>query len=90
MSFLDRFKTEIGVDLGTANSLVYMGGEGIIINEPTTIAVNKKTNQIIAVGEDAKRMLGRTPVHIDVVRPLVNGVISDFAMAQEILKHFIK
>ena len=90
MSFLDRFKTDIGIDLGTANSLVHLKGEGIIINEPTTIAINKKTNQTLAVGDEAKRMLGRTPQHVDVIRPLVNGVISDFFMAQEILKNFLK
>lgn len=90
MSLLHSFKTDIGIDLGTANTLVYMKGEGIIINEPTIIAVNNKTGQTIAIGEEARRMLGRTPSHISVIRPLVNGVISDFLMTQEILKHYIK
>lgn len=90
MKFFNRFTADVGIDLGTANSLVYLKGEGIIINEPTVIALNKKTNQALAVGHDAKSMLGRTPQHIDVIRPLVNGVISDFAMAQEILKHFLR
>ncbi len=90
MKLFKGIKTDIGVDLGTANSLVYLKGEGIIFNEPTMIAVNNKTGQVLAIGNEAKRMMGRTPVHIDVVRPLVNGVISDFQMAQEILKYFIK
>ncbi len=83
-------KKDIGVDLGTANTLVYVKGEGIVVNEPTVIAVNSKSGQTVAIGEAAKRMMGRTPVHIDVIRPLVNGVISDFLMAQEILKHYIR
>ena len=89
MKLFNRFKTDVGVDLGTANSLVYLKGEGIIINEPTIIALNKKTNQALAVGHEAKRMLGRTPQHVEVIRPLVNGVISDFLMTQEVLKHFL-
>jgi len=80
----------IGVDLGTTNSLIYLDKRGIVINEPTVVAVNSKTNKILAVGEEAKKMLGRTPAHINVVRPLVNGVISDFEMSQEILRHFLK
>jgi len=90
MEFFKNWKTDIGIDLGTANTLVYLKGQGIIINEPTVIAINNKTNQVIAIGHDAKQMEGRTPQHIDVIRPLVNGVISDFAMAQEILRHYIK
>ena len=90
MSFIDRFKTDVGVDLGTANSLVYLKGEGIVFNEPTIIAVNNKTGQAVAIGNEAKKMMGRTPVHIDVIRPLINGVISDFLMTQEILKHFVR
>jgi rod shape-determining protein MreB len=90
MKLLDKFKTDIGIDLGTANSLVYLKGEGIVFNEPTLISVNNKTGQVLAIGNDAKKMEGRTPMHIDVIRPLINGVISDFLMAQEILRHFIK
>lgn len=89
MKLFDNLKTNIGIDLGTANSLVYVKGEGIILREPTVIAVNNKTGKTIAIGDEAQRMMGRTPSHIDVVRPLVNGVISDFAMTQEILKYFI-
>lgn len=84
------FAKNIGVDLGTANSLFYLSGRGIVINEPSIIAVNNKTNQILAIGEEAKKMIGRTPAHITVVRPLINGVISDFEMTQTMLSHFIK
>ncbi len=90
MRFFKGLKTDIGIDLGTANSLVYLKGEGVVFNEPTMIAINNKTGQVVAIGNEAKRMMGRTPTHIDVIRPLVNGVISDFLMAQEVLKHFIK
>ena len=84
------FKKDIGIDLGTANSLVYVGGRGIVIDEPSVVAVNNKTGQVLAIGEEAKKMIGRTPAHISVVRPLVNGVISDFEITQEILRHFLK
>ncbi len=87
---LDSFFKDVGIDLGTANSLVYLRNKGLIINEPSVAAINNKTNQILAVGEEAKRMLGRTPAHITVVRPLVNGVISNFEMAQEMLHHFLR
>ncbi len=87
---LGVFKKNLGIDLGTANSLIYVSGRGIVINEPSAVAVNSKTGKVIAVGDEAKKMLGRTPLNISVVRPLVNGVISDFEMAQEILKHFLK
>ncbi len=69
---------DIGIDLGTSNTLVYLKGHGIVINEPSVVAVNIKTNQILAVGTKAKEMLGRTPGHIKAVRPLSEGVISDF------------
>ncbi len=86
---LDTFFKDIGIDLGTANSLVYLKNKGIVVNEPSIAALNHKTNQILAVGEEAKKMLGRTPSHISVVRPLVGGVISDFDMAQELLRQFL-
>lgn len=81
--------TDIGIDLGTANTLVYVKGRGVVINEPTMVAVNHKTGQVVAVGAEAKGMLGRTPVHIEVVRPLVEGVISDFEVTEEMLTYFI-
>jgi len=86
----DYFVKDIGIDLGTANSLVYIKGRGIVINEPSLTAVNNKTNQILAIGEKAKKMVGRTPAHISIIRPLINGVISDFEITQEILRHFFK
>lgn len=89
-NFLDPFFKDVGIDLGTANSLIYLKGRGLVINEPSVAAVNNKTNQILAVGDDAKKMLGRTPSHITVVRPLVNGVISDFEMTQEMLRNFLR
>lgn len=89
MSFLS-IKKDIGIDLGTTNSLVYLKQRGIIINEPTLVAINNKSGQVLAIGEEAKKMLGRTPAHINVVKPLINGVVSDFEMTQEILRHFLK
>lgn len=89
-TLFDRFFKDVGIDLGTANSLVYLKHRGLVINEPSVAAVNLKTNQILAVGEEAKRMLGRTPSHIAVIRPLVNGVISDFEMTREMLQHFLR
>ncbi len=80
---------DIGIDLGTSNTLVYLKGHGIVINEPSVVAVNVKTNQILAVGMKAKEMLGRTPGHIKAVRPLVDGVISDFEVTEEMLAYFI-
>lgn len=81
---------DVGIDLGTANSLVYVRGRGLVINEPSVAAMNAKTNQILAVGEEAKKMMGRTPAHITVVRPLVSGVISDFEMTRELLRQFLR
>lgn len=90
MALTDRFFNDVGIDLGTANTVIYLKNKGIVINEPTVAAINNKTNQILAVGEEAKRMMGRTPVHISVIRPLVNGVISDFEMARDTLRQFLR
>src|SRR5258708_26056386 len=90
MAFFNNIFRDIGIDLGTANCLIYLKGRGIVVNEPSVAAINTKTNHILAVGEDAKKMLGRTPGHINVVRPLVNGVISDFEMTEEMLRHFLR
>ncbi len=87
---LPFFSKNIGIDLGTTNSLIYLDKRGIVINEPTVVAHNNKTNKILAVGEEARKMLGRTPAHISVIRPLLGGVISDFEMSQEILRHFLR
>lgn len=81
---------DIGIDLGTANTLVYMRGQGIVINEPSVVAINNKTGQVVAVGIQAKSMLGRTPAHISAVRPLVGGVISDFEVTEEMIAYLIK
>jgi rod shape-determining protein MreB len=83
------FSSDIGIDLGTANTLVYVRGRGIVITEPSVVAVNDKTGQVVAIGADAKRMLGKTPPHIRAVRPLSHGVISDFEVTQELLAYFI-
>jgi rod shape-determining protein MreB and related proteins len=84
------FSNDIGIDLGTANTLVYVRDRGIIINEPSVVAVNQKTGQVVAVGAAAKQMLGRTPAHIAAVKPLVDGVISDFEVTEEMLAYLIK
>lgn len=81
---------DIGIDLGTANTLVYVPGKGVIINEPSVVAINQKTGQVVAVGAEAKQMLGRTPAHVVAVRPLVDGVISDFEVTEEMLSYLIK
>lgn len=85
----NAFSNDIGIDLGTANTLVYLKGHGIVINEPSVVAVNQKTGQIVAVGVEAKQMLGRTPGHIKAVRPLVDGVISDFEVTEEMLSYLV-
>ncbi len=88
--FFARFSNDIGIDLGTANTLIYVRGKGIVVNEPSVVAVNQKTGQVVAVGQVAKNMLGRTPAHITAVRPLVDGVISDFEVTEEMLSYFMK
>lgn len=88
--FYKLFSNDIGIDLGTANILVYVAGHGIVINEPSVVAINQKTGQIVAIGNEAKKMVGRTPGHISAISPLVEGVISDFEITQEMLSYFIK
>lgn len=87
--FKRLISNDIGIDLGTANTLVYIRGKGIVINEPSVVAVNQKTNQVVAVGIDAKQMLGRTPGHIIAIRPLVDGVISDFEVTEEMITYLL-
>ncbi len=87
--FYGMLGSDIGIDLGTANTLVYLRDHGIIIDEPSVVALNQKTNRVVAVGTEAKQMLGRTPGHVIAVRPLVDGVISDFEVTEEMLAHFI-
>jgi rod shape-determining protein MreB len=81
---------DVGIDLGTANTLVYLRGKGIVVSEPSVVAVNQKTGQVIAVGSAAKQMLGRTPGHLVAVRPLVDGVVSDFEATEEMLAYLIR
>lgn len=80
---------DVGIDLGTANTLVYVKGKGILINEPSVVAVNRKTGKILAIGKEAKKMVGKTPGHIVATRPLVDGVVSDFEVTEQMLKYFI-
>jgi len=87
--WMGLLSNDIGIDLGTANTLVYVRGRGIVINEPTVVAVNQKTGQVVAVGIQAKQMLGRTPAHITAVRPLVDGVISDFEVTEEMIAYLL-
>lgn len=84
------FTEEVGIDLGTANVLVYIKGKGIVLNEPSVVAINRDTDEILAVGEEARLMLGRTPANIIAVRPLRDGVISDYDVTERMLKYFIR
>lgn len=88
--FFRKFSKDMGIDLGTANTLVYVRNQGIVINEPSVVAINNRTGKIVAVGEDAKIMLGKTPMHITVSKPLVDGVISDFEVSEKMIKYFIE
>ncbi len=83
------FSHDIGIDLGTANTLVFVRNKGIVINEPSVVAINDKTKQILAIGEAARQMVGRTPSHIVAIRPLVDGVVSDFEITEQMLRYFI-
>ncbi|HPD00910.1 MAG TPA: rod shape-determining protein, partial [Acetivibrio sp.] len=84
------FSRDIGIDLGTANTLVHVKGKGIIVREPSVVAINKKNGEILAVGDSAKDMIGRTPGNIVAIRPMKDGVIADFEVTQSMLKYFIK
>lgn len=87
--FLGKFSKDLGIDLGTKNTLVYTPEKGIIINEPSVVAVNVRTDEILAIGDEAKKMVGKTPNHIQAIKPLVDGVISDFEVTEKMLKYFI-
>ena len=84
------FSNDMGIDLGTANTLVYVKNHGIVLREPSVVAIDRETRQVLAIGAEAKRMLGRTPANIVAVRPLRNGVIADFEITQEMIKYFIR
>jgi rod shape-determining protein MreB len=88
--FFGHFAKDIGVDLGTVNTLIYVRDRGIVVNEPSLVAINKKTGQVLAIGKEAQKMLGRTPNHIVAIKPLANGVISDFEVTEQMLKHFFQ
>ncbi|NEP38057.1 MAG: Hsp70 family protein, partial [Okeania sp. SIO2H7] len=92
MGWINRFSLsrDMGIDLGTANTLVYVSGKGIVLQEPSVVAIDQEQKTSIAVGEEAKRMLGRTPANVIAVRPLRDGVIADFDIAELMLKHFIR
>ncbi len=89
MSFLENFNNDIGIDLGTCNTLVYIRGKGIVANEPSVVAVEQNTKKVVAVGEDAKRMLWKTPGDIVAVRPLRDGVIADLETTEKMIRYFV-
>lgn len=84
------FTKEVGIDLGTANTLIYVKGEGIVLNEPSVVSLDAETKKCLAVGQDAKEMLGRTPGRVSAIRPLKDGVIADFEVTELMLEHFIR
>jgi len=88
--FFKKMRRKIGIDFGTAKTVFFVKGEGIVVNEPTVVAVNNKTNQIVAIGKEAEEMLGKTPFHISAIKPIVNGVISDFEVAEKMLRYFLE
>ena len=83
-------REDIGIDLGTTSIIIYVKGKGIILTEPSVVAVNKKTNEIIAYGKKAAEMIGKNPQSIEIIKPLKDGVISNFTYTERILKHYIK
>ena len=89
-SIFSLFSSDLAIDLGTANTLVYAKGRGIVVSEPSIVAINKVTNQVEAVGRDAKEMLGRTPGNIVAIRPMKDGVIANFEVAEKMLRHFLR
>lgn len=88
--FFGRFSQDMGIDLGTANTLVHVKGRGVVLREPSVVAIDQDNNTVRSVGEDAKQMVGRTPSHIVAIRPLRDGVIADFEVTQRMLQHFIR
>ena len=85
-----RLRADVGIDLGTASVLVYVRGKGVVINEPSVVAIDTDTNKVLAIGEEARNMIGRTPANIVAIRPIKDGVISDYETTQKLLKYFIK
>ena len=89
-SLFSMFSSDLAIDLGTANTLVYATGKGIVVDEPSIVALNKKTGQVESVGKEAKEMLGRTPGHMVAIQPMQDGVIADFDTAEHMLHYFIQ
>ena len=89
MGLFDKFSTDIGIDLGTCNTLIYVRGQGIVVNEPSVVAVERGTNKVVAVGAEAKRMLWKTPETITAIRPLKDGVIADMLSTEKMIRYFI-
>lgn len=87
--FLGKFSHDLGIDLGTKNTLVFVADKGVVVNEPSVVAINKRTNEILEVGENARKMVGKTPGHIEAIKPLIDGVIADFEVTEKMLKYFI-
>jgi len=90
VNFFGSFSRDMGIDLGTANTLVHVKGKGIVLREPSVVAIQRDTGEVLAVGEEAKQMIGRTPGNIIAIRPLKDGVIADFDVTQAMLKYFIR
>jgi rod shape-determining protein MreB len=88
-AFFGAFSKDLGIDLGTANTLVHVQGKGVVLSEPSVVAIDKKSKQVLAVGAEAKRMVGRTPANIIAIRPLKDGVIADFDIVEQMLRYFI-
>src|SRR5690348_16440601 len=88
-AFFGIFSKDLGIDLGTANTLVHVQGKGVVLSEPSVVAIDKRSKQVLAVGAEAKRMVGRTPANIVAVRPLKDGVIADFEIVEQMLRYFI-
>ena len=89
-SFINSMSDDMGIDLGTANTVIYVKDKGIIIREPSVVAVDKDSNEVLAIGAEAKRMIGRTPGNIIAIRPMKDGVIADYEITQSMLKYFIR
>jgi len=89
-SLFSMFSSDLAIDLGTANTLVYAKGKGIVVNEPSIVAINKNTGEVEAVGKEAKEMLGRTPGNIVAIKPMKDGVIADFKVTEKMLNYFIQ
>lgn len=88
-NFFKKFSKDVGIDLGTSNTLIYVKDKGIVVNEPSVVALNNRNDQILAVGAEAQKMVGKTPPHITISKPLVDGIISDFEVTEKMLKYFI-